>query len=202
MWIGKDPVVRNLEAIFGSLPAARARLSSISPAWSLWIAHGRIGFMSTQRRNGRSVPPTDTGRWKLRHGSRLAHDQDRANRAHRSGHAKARQANAVPLSWNFPAYVFQQAVWPVFSLAMAVRAALRQDDRNQQRVRHLCPALPPLRQAAAHRPILDRRTGYPPTHFPAVFALLHSTLPQGPAAFCCRTERYDGKRNLHFQHAA
>ena len=30
----------------------------------------------------------------------------------------------------------------------------------------------------------------------------HSTLPRVPTAISCRTERYDGKRNLHFQHAA
>jgi hypothetical protein len=27
-------------------------------------------------------------------------------------------------------------------------------------------------------------------------------LPQLPAALSCRRERHDGKRNLHFQHAA
>ncbi len=30
----------------------------------------------------------------------------------------------------------------------------------------------------------------------------HPTLPRVPAAIGCRTERYDGKRNLYFQHAA
>jgi hypothetical protein len=30
----------------------------------------------------------------------------------------------------------------------------------------------------------------------------HPTLPRVPTAISCRTERYDGKRNLHFQHAA
>jgi hypothetical protein len=30
----------------------------------------------------------------------------------------------------------------------------------------------------------------------------HSTLPRLPTAISCRTERHDGKRNLHFQHAA
>jgi hypothetical protein len=30
----------------------------------------------------------------------------------------------------------------------------------------------------------------------------HRTLPRVPSAMSCRTERYDGKRNLYFQHAA
>jgi hypothetical protein len=30
----------------------------------------------------------------------------------------------------------------------------------------------------------------------------HPTLPRVPAAIGCRTERYDGKRDLYFQHAA
>ena len=31
---------------------------------------------------------------------------------------------------------------------------------------------------------------------------LHPPLPWVPAASSCRTERYDGKRDMHFQHAA
>jgi len=33
-------------------------------------------------------------------------------------------------------------------------------------------------------------------------ARFHQTLPQLPTALSCRRERHDGKRNLHFQHAA
>ena len=35
--------------------ATRVGFSSISPAWSRWIALGRIGFMSTQRREDRRL---------------------------------------------------------------------------------------------------------------------------------------------------
>ena len=38
--------------------------------------------------------------------------------------------------------------------------------------------------------------------FPRRPCVPHPTLPQVPTAIGCRTERYDGKRNLHFQHAA
>ena len=37
---------------------------------------------------------------------------------------------------------------------------------------------------------------------PSVFARLHPTLPQAPAATGRWAERYDGKRDMHFKHAA
>ena len=180
---------RNNLALFR---AARARFSSISPAWSRWIAPGRIGFMSTQRRDGRSAATTETGRRRMRHGSRLAHCKDRANRSE--------QANAVLPTWVFPASASgQTAHLP----AMAARGTLhdtRSDTRKQQPVRSFCPGSLPVRQATAYWPFLDRLIGYPPI-LPAVSALFHPTLPHVPAAFGCRTERYDGKGNLYLQHA-
>jgi hypothetical protein len=38
--------------------------------------------------------------------------------------------------------------------------------------------------------------------FPALNSRIHRALPWDPAAEGRRTERYDGQRNLHFQHAA
>jgi len=169
---------------------ARARFSSISPAWSRWIARGRIGIMSTQRRDGRWAPTTGIGRRSLRHGSRLAHCKVHlANQANRSG-----QANA---NWSFPAYASgDTARLPV----IAARNTLQQDTRNQQPVRSYCPGSPPLGRATGLRPL--RLIGYPPIPSPAVFARVHPTLPHVPAAFGSRTERYDGKGNLYFKHAA
>ena len=176
----------------GLFLAVRARFSSISPAWSGWTAPGRIGFMSTQRRDGRSAPTTEIGRRSTRHGSRLAHCKDLANRLG--------QANAVLPAWVFPASASGQMS------AMAAPGTLQQDTRsdtrNRQPVRSFCPGSPPVRQAAAHRPFLDRLIGYLPIPSPAVFARVHPTLPHVPAAIGCRTERYDGKRNLYLQHAA
>jgi hypothetical protein len=53
-------------------------------------------------------------------------------------------------------------------------------------------------------------SGAPATHvallphipFSSGFARLHPTLPLDPAGQCRWTERYDGKRDMHFQHAA
>ena len=145
------PVRSNLELFL----AARVGFSSISPAWSRWIALGRIGFMSTQRREDR----------------RLASCTDRAGA---------------------PGWVTTNS--------------RRSDRRNQQRVRlvdlYIRFGSPPLRQAAAGRPLLKSSSDFPPDPSPAVLARLHPALPRVPAAMRRRTERYDGKRDLHFQHAA
>ena len=147
--------------------------------------------MSTQRRDGRWAPTTEIGRRSMRHGSRLARCQDLQNRANRF-----EQTNAALLTWSFPAYASgQTAHLP----AIAVRNTLQQDTRNQHPVRSFCPGSPPVRQAATLSPFLD---AYPPIPSPAVFARVHPTLPHVPAAFSCRTERYDGKGNLYFKHAA
>jgi hypothetical protein len=145
--------------------------------------------MSTQRRDGRSASTTETGRWSMRHGSRLAQGTDLANRANRLG-----LANAVSPTWNIPANASGDIS------AMAAPNTLRQDTRNQQPVRFLCSGSPPTGQAAAHWPFFDK--GYPPIPFPAVFARVHRTLPHVPVAIGCRTERYDGKGNLYLKHAA
>ena len=183
-----------VQIFWGLFQAAREVFLSISPAWSRWIAPGRIGFMSTQRRDGRSAPTTEAGRRGTRHGSRLAHCKDLQNRANRLGHA-----NADSLTWDIPASASRQMP------AMAAPSTLQQDTRcdisKQQPVRSFWPGSPPVRQAAALETFFDRLIGYPPTPSPAVFALFHPTLPHVSAAFRRRTERYDGKGNLYLQHA-
>ena len=152
--------------------------------------------MSTQRRDRRSTPTTESGRRSLRHGSRLAHCKVLANRATLFG-----QANAVLPAWSFPSYASGQMA---HSPAIAARNTLQQDTRNQQHVRSHCPGSPPLWRTAGSGPL--RLIGYLLGHLaipsPAFFARLHPTLPDVPAASGSRTERYDGEGNLHFKHAA
>jgi hypothetical protein len=47
-----------------------------------------------------------------------------------------------------------------------------------------------------------RRSSLPLTPSPSVLERLHPSLPPNPAGKCRWTERYDGKRDLYFQHAA
>jgi hypothetical protein len=90
---------------------------------------------------------------------------------------------------------------------------LHADKSNGQRVR---PAFPAERTASppplgASRPqfwhgargaSVSPRSSLPPIPFPSGPACLHLTLPQSPAAYQRRAERYDGKRDLYFLHAA
>jgi hypothetical protein len=79
--------------------------------------------------------------------------------------------------------------------------SLRSKTHNQQ---HVCVLLgsPPSGQVTSRRPLRQRSPGCLPIHPPAVCSRFHPTLPWAPAGLCRRTERYDGKRDLHIQHAA
>jgi hypothetical protein len=154
--------------------------------------------MSTQRRDIRSAPTTETGRLSMRYGSRLALCKDLANGANRLG-----QANAVLPTWVLPAFAsVQTANVPATAARSTLQEDARSDTRKQQPVWSFCPGSPPVRQATALEAFCDRLIGYPPLPFPAIFARVHLTLPHVPAAISCRTERYDGKGNLYFKHAA
>jgi hypothetical protein len=55
---------------------------------------------------------------------------------------------------------------------------------------------------AATGTLTTRRSSPPFIPSPSGFVSIHPTLPQFPAGFDRWTERYDGKRDLHLQHAA
>ena len=109
---------------------------------------------------------------------------------------------------NFPAIAAGRTAPPAISIlpALAATNSLPSDHRKQQPVRlvffDVRMGSPPLGKASTLRPKLERPPGYPPIPFFADRARFYPTLPRVPAALSCRTERYDGKRNLHFQHAA
>ena len=75
---------------------------------------------------------------------------------------------------------------------------VRQDSRRT-------PQSPPPTWAARNATIgtpATRRSSLPLTPSPSVLERLHPSLPIIPAGKCRWTERYDGKRDLHFQYAA
>jgi len=175
--------------------------------------------MSTQRREDRAAPTTI--RWQERRSHmRLASCADRAGSSE----------NEFPTSQarSFPANVARQTARPVNTAPyqtqqlapqeapqqqwiaglpwMTATDSLRSNHLNQQHARPIQLDIrfgsSPLRQPAARRPLRQLPSGVPPIPFPAVSARLHRTLPRVPAALCRWTERYDGKRDLHFQHAA
>ncbi len=84
--------------------------------------------------------------------------------------------------------------------------SLQSDYRRIEFVQPVCimRGLPPpaaLRRQDAAVPAING-SSLPPIPFPSGLARLHPTLPQFPAGKHRRAERYDGKRDLHFQHAA
>jgi hypothetical protein len=87
--------------------------------------------------------------------------------------------------------------------------SLQSDYRNTQPVRLVSlsirrSSLPP--GACVHRAaaVTLKSFGSSFSHTPSssCLARLHLSLPRVPAALSCWTERYDGKRDMYFQHAA
>jgi hypothetical protein len=102
---------------------------------------------------------------------------------------------------SFSAFVAGQTA-PPGTPALAVTNPLESDHSNQQPVRHLRRGRLPERLASALSPSRQLHFGRPPILSPARCARVHPALPWVRLALRCRTERYDGKRNLYFQHAA
>jgi hypothetical protein len=168
--------------------------SSISPARSGWIAPGRIGFMSTQRRENRSTPATGACRRGPRYRSRPTGCMERAEDFGKKSQTPNSRLNHASTSGGM-------------ALAKLATNSLLSDYRNTPLVR-LVPmdirrgSPPPGADRRAQKPIRVRLTGLPAIPSPSGLARLRPSLPRVPAASSCRTERYDGKRDLYLQHAA
>lgn len=168
-------------------------------------APGRIGFMSTQKRDSRSTPATNP----CRPGPR--HCRQRQAKTERAGDwsSMARQVCAyagkvtAPLGstlwsiWAWAATTFLQAdqlpghfAQPHFGAELSGSPPMPE-----------CPPRRAHRLAALGTPA-SPRSSLPPIPFPSGFARLHRNLPQAPAADRRRAERYDGQRDLYFLHAA
>ena len=97
---------------------------------------------------------------------------------------------------------------PPDPLARLATSSLQLERRNTRLVRlalrsiGLSLAAPQGRPASDSRPVSVFRVILFAQPYPSGFAHFHPSSPQLPAAVSCRTERYDGKRNLYFQHAA
>lgn len=144
-------------------------------------APGRIGFMSTQRRENRWQRTSCTE-------SAAALGQTIPALPARHCCADANGGTAPPVS---PAWLATNSLQSDHRIVRLIR----QDTH--------CGS-PPSRagnRTASATPT-SPGSSLPRIPFPSGFVRLHLTLPQAPAGLCRWTERYDGKRNLHFQHAA
>jgi hypothetical protein len=123
------------------------------------------------------------------------------------------QASLAPAPRHGRAYANGGTAPPATPAWLATNS-LQLDHRTIQLVRFVQLVRKDIRHGSRSSPPLGAgsraATGTPATQrssllhipFPPGFARLHPTLPRFPAGNCRWTERYDGKRDLHLQHAA
>jgi hypothetical protein len=156
---------------------------------------GRIGFMSTQRRESHSAPTTeDCWEGAMRDWRRLSDTACAENREQLEVARTALQSSSSAKDRTAPH-------WEATN-------SLQLDSCISRYFELVAPAIrrgpPPVWEAGYTVTGLtaSRRSSLPLYPHPPVLENIHPALPQFPAADRSRTERYDGKRDLHFQHAA
>jgi hypothetical protein len=164
----------------------------------------QVRFMSTQKWEHWDTPGTRSrrrGPWCRSQHTRCTH---------RAG------VECIP----FPAHIARYAcaagkcrtapllsiIWS--ALAWVATNFLHSDHHTRQLVRPVLLAArrgspPPLvRSRADLSKQASARSSIPHISYPSGFARIHPPLPQAPDGHCRRAERYDGKRDMYFQHAA
>jgi len=150
---------------------------------------GRIGFMSTQRRENR---------WQRRSCTERAGAPGPVGPAVIARHACAQATvGTAPLA----AALWLPVAWlATKSLQLDCRFLTIVRFRHQDTRRSSSPPGQKSCTAAGTPATLWSSPSHIPS--PSGFARLHPALPQIPAGTSRWTERYDGKRDLYFQHAA
>ncbi len=156
---------------------------------------GRIGYMSTQRRENRWQRTSCTERarasgtlptWIAPQGRAFATDGTAPPRTAACFHPSDKSPSPGAPEW--------LATNSLQSDHLTVQLAVQDYRRGS-------PPSGAGRHAESGRPAAFR-SSLPHLPAPPVFEPLHLLLPQFPADKCRWTERYDGKRDLHLQHAA
>lgn len=148
---------------------------------------GRIEFMSTQRRVYRLQCRSCTNRAEERE-------------AHRDG-ISSPAGNMQGLSFFAPfarvvdAHAGGETASPVRSATYRAKVATNSLQKDHRSIRLVRQGQPPQGSTAYRHPLS-------PSSILSGSARVHPTLPQDPAGNRRRAERHDGKRNLHFKHAA
>jgi len=156
---------------------------------------GRIGFMSTQRRESHSTPTTGDcwigalRDWRIFSETACAENGEQLEVAR------------TALESSSPATAPTAPHWEATNSLHLDSCISRYVELFVLEVRR---DLHPVGDAgrAASSLTATSRSFLPLIPRPPVLASLHPALPQFPAAKRSRTERYDGKRDLHLQHAA
>ena len=156
----------------------------------------QVGFMSTQRREDRSILATQTGHreiWSWQH-------TDSTKRAWAARHvcatAEGRTASLLSVLWSAMAWLATKFLQTDHLIRQLARPLLRTERRGSP---------PPLvRCGVSLNKQASPRSSIPHIPDPSGPARFHPPLPQFPAVrhSGLRVERYDGKRDMYFQHAA
>jgi hypothetical protein len=154
----------------------------------------QVGFMSTQKREDHSTPSTKIYRreiWSRQH----TDSTKRASVArHACAAAKGRTASLLSILWSALAWLATKLLQTERPIRQLVQPSLSAERRGSP---------PPL---VGSRASLSRqaspRSSIPRIPEPSGLARFRRSLPQFPADNYRRAERYDGKRDMYFQHAA
>ena len=159
--------------------------------------------MSTQKRVDRSTPATGicrrgTWSWQRISSMKRAGARSFPSPAYLARHvcavANGRTASLLPILWSALAWMATKFLQSDHHIGQLVRPVLIAGRRGSPPDSGGCRA--PLGTQATPR------SSIPHIPYPSGLARLHLPLPQFPAGFYRRAERYDGKRDLYFQHAA
>jgi hypothetical protein len=178
-------------------PHPGVAFSSISPARSGWIAPGRIGFMSTQRRENRPTQVTESHRGGPFRRQSLYRTTDRKERA--NGSAKDGQ---IPVARFGDSNAGGTTAADTRSHKLSAIGSPQYSTGSACSFNHVPRIALLTAWRRMHQAVPFASPGYSEYFSPSLPARLHPILPRVTAAYRCRTERYDGKRDLYIQHAA
>ena len=166
--------------------------------------------MSTQKRENGVTPATKTCRRGPRCRSQLIKSTDRAGvgciplpaliARYVCAAANGQTAPLVSILWSALAWMATEFLHSDHHIGQLVRPVLKADRRGSPP--------PRVRPRAALGKQASPRSSIPHIPYPSGFVSIHRTLPHGPSrpqapnGFSRRAERYDGKRDMYFQHAA
>jgi hypothetical protein len=161
----------------------------------------QVRFMSTQKRESRWQRKNSTERMGVLGGQfwsrgRTIRNDPRPTHVARfvCAVANGQTAPLVSILWSAFAWMATKFLRSDHLLGQLVRPVLQADRRGAP--------TPRVRSRAALSTQASPRSSLPHIPYPSGSARLHPTLPHAPAGYRRRAERYDGKRDMYFQHAA
>jgi len=156
---------------------------------------GRIGFMSTQRWESHTALTTED-RWRgaMRDWRSLSDTACAENCVQLDVARTALQCSSPPMALTAPHREATNSLHLDSCTSRYFELFAQEIRRGSPPIWEACHTVASL--------TASRRSSLPLIPHPSALDSFHPALPQFPAANRSRTERYDGKRDLYFQHAA